>query len=79
MSNNFVCAKLVFDNDSSRSGGKDEITQRTAEPYALKEFKNRWYVMAKDSKDGNIKSFALDRHTNLDITKRNFESPKIYI
>lgn len=57
---------------------EDEITQRTAEPYALKEFKNRWYILAKDSKDGNIKSFALDRLTNLDITKRNFQSPKTY-
>lgn len=56
----------------------DEATQRVADPYALKEFKNRWYVLAKDSKDGNIKSFALDRLTNLDITKRNFESSTTY-
>ena len=56
----------------------DEISQRTAEPYALKEFKNRWYILAKDSKDGNIKSFALDRLTNLEITKRSFETPKTY-
>lgn len=57
---------------------EDEITQRTAEPYALKEFKNRWYILAKDSKDGNIKSFALDRLTNLEITNRTFESPRTY-
>jgi predicted DNA-binding transcriptional regulator YafY len=57
---------------------EDETTQRAVEPYALKEFKNRWYILAKDSKDGNIKSFALDRLTNLDITKRNFDSPKTY-
>lgn len=57
---------------------EDEITERVVEPYALKEFKNRWYVMAKDSKDGYIKSFALDRLTNLDITKRIFASPKTY-
>jgi proteasome accessory factor B len=57
---------------------EDEISQRTVEPYALKEFKNRWYILAKDSKDGNIKSFALDRLANLEITNRNFEFPKIY-
>lgn len=57
---------------------EDEISQRTVEPYALKEFKNRWYILAKDSKDGNIKSFALDRLTNLEITNRTFESPKTY-
>lgn len=57
---------------------EDEITHRAAEPYALKEFKNRWYLLAKDSKDGNIKSFALDRLTDLDIMKQGFESPDTY-
>ena len=53
-------------------------TKRTAEPYALKEFKNRWYVMAKDLKDGKVKSFALDRLSNLDITNERFEYPQNY-
>jgi predicted DNA-binding transcriptional regulator YafY len=57
---------------------EEEITTRTVEPYALKEFKNRWYVMAKDSKDGNVKSFALDRLSNLEISNRKFEYPKKY-
>ncbi len=34
-------------------------TIRKVEPYALKEFKNRWYVLAKDLKDNRVKSFAL--------------------
>src|SRR5690606_31500428 len=38
----------------------DELTKRNAEPYALKEFKNRWYVLANDLKDNQVKSFALD-------------------
>lgn len=56
----------------------EEISKRTAEPYAMKEFKNRWYVMARDLKDGNVKSFALDRLTNLEVTNRKFEYPKDY-
>ncbi len=55
---------------------EDEITQRTVEPYALKEFKNRWYVLSKDQKDNNIKSFALDRLTNLEITNQHFVFPE---
>lgn len=51
----------------------NSITQRTAEPYALKEFHNRWYVMANEQ--GKIKSFALDRLTNLEITKQAFKQP----
>ena len=57
---------------------EEEISKRTAEPYALKEFKNRWYVMAKERKDRNIKSFALDRLTDLEITNRKFEYPVTY-
>mgnify|MGYP003965739843 CR=1 FL=1 len=30
---------------------EDIISQRITEPYALKEYKNRWYVLAKDLKD----------------------------
>ncbi len=54
---------------------EDEISQRIAKPYALKEFKNRWYILANDLKDNKIKSFALDRLSNLEITKQTFMFP----
>jgi len=57
---------------------EDEVSKRIVEPYALKEFKNRWYIMAKDSKDSNIKSFALDRLTNLEISNKTFLYPDTY-
>ena len=57
---------------------EEELSQRIVEPYALKEFKNRWYVLAKDSKDNNIKSFALDRLTNLEITTQHYQYPDNY-
>ncbi len=57
---------------------EDEISQRNAEPYALKEFKNRWYIVAKDNKDDKIKSFALDRLSNLEITSIKFTYPANY-
>lgn len=57
---------------------EDNISQRITEPYALKEFRNRWYVIAKDLKDGNIKSFALDRLSNLEITNVAFLYPPNY-
>ncbi len=53
----------------------DELTQRTAEPYALKEFRNRWYVLANDLKDQEVKSFALDRLSDLEVTKKPFQFP----
>ena len=57
---------------------EEETSQRLVEPYALKEFKNRWYIMAKDSKDNNIKSFALDRLTNLEVTTQHYQYPDNY-
>ncbi|MCB9033153.1 MAG: WYL domain-containing protein [Chitinophagales bacterium] len=57
---------------------EEEIGQRLVEPYALKEFKNRWYIIAKDSKDNKIKSFALDRLTNLEITNLHYQYPDNY-
>ncbi|KAA3436728.1 helix-turn-helix transcriptional regulator [Rufibacter hautae] len=54
---------------------EEAVSNRAVEPYAMKEFKNRWYVIAKDSKDGNIKSFALDRLSDLEITNFSFVYP----
>ncbi|WP_225986852.1 YafY family protein [Rufibacter sp. LB8] len=57
---------------------EDNISYRTVEPYALKEFRNRWYIMANDEKDRKIKSFALDRITNLQIQAEVFKLPPHY-
>lgn len=54
---------------------EDKLTKRNVEPYALKEFRNRWYVLANDLKDNKVKSFALDRLSDLDITKKRFQFP----
>jgi len=54
----------------------DKFTQRVAEPYAVKEFKNRWYVLANDLKDNKVKSFAIDRLSDFEITKKHFQFPK---
>ena len=57
---------------------EEEFSQRLVEPLALKEFKNRWYIIAKDNKNIAIKTFALDRITNLEITSQKFVYPKDY-
>jgi predicted DNA-binding transcriptional regulator YafY len=54
---------------------EDEISTRVVEPYALKEFKNRWYILANDLKNNQVKSFALDRLSDLEITKKRFQLP----
>ncbi len=54
---------------------EEEASYRTVEPYALKEFNNRWYVLANDLKDKTVKSFALDRLSELEIAHRKFQLP----
>nr|WP_297307692.1 WYL domain-containing protein [uncultured Flavobacterium sp.] len=47
--------------------GKSSI--RKICPIAIKESKNRWYLLAKDLKDRIIKSFSLDRISKLELLK----------
>lgn len=53
---------------------EDKPTKRLVEPYTMKEFKNRWYLLANDLNDNQIKSFGLDRLTDLEITKKLFQA-----
>ncbi|MCB0540366.1 MAG: WYL domain-containing protein [Bacteroidetes bacterium] len=48
---------------------------RELRPLLLKEFKNRWYVIGEDE-NLEVKTFALDRMTELTITSKRFKSSK---
>lgn len=52
-----------------------EASSKTVEPLGLKEFKQRWYLVAKDVKDGSIKIYALDRITELVKTSQTYLYP----
>lgn len=56
---------------------EEHSSQRIVDPYVLKEFKNRWYILAKDSKDGQVKSFALDRLKGFEITNHPYQHSEI--
>jgi predicted DNA-binding transcriptional regulator YafY len=53
----------------------DEPKQRQVEPYALKESKGRWYLLAKDRKDHKVKTFGLDRIIDFQSTPSRFDYP----
>ena len=53
-------------------------TQRKVQPLALKEARYRYYLVAKDLKDNRIKTYGLDRITNLEITNLKFIFPENY-
>lgn len=49
---------------------------REIEPYSLKEFKGRWYLLSKDRNDKYVKTFALDRIKEVDITNQKYVLPQ---
>lgn len=51
---------------------EEEPENRTIEPYVLKEFANRWYILGYDATRKAIRSFALDRLSELEIHKDKF-------
>ena len=65
--------RLQFDHQSF---WQDRSSLRIVDPYGVKEYKRRWYLVAKDSKDGRIKTFGLDRISNLGYTHETFTYPK---
>lgn len=52
----------------------EKDTVRTLHPYLLKEYRNRWYVIGRDAEKNELKTFGLDRISNLTKTG-NFFSP----
>lgn len=60
----------------------ENISQkRVLEPYALKEFRNRWYLLAneEDGKEFRIKTFGLDRISDLEIHNKTFKKQNVDI
>lgn len=53
---------------------EEHASHRLVDPYVLKEFKNRWYIIANDSKDGHLKSFALDRLSQFEVTNYPYQN-----
>lgn len=55
-----------------------DASSRHVQPYALKEAKNQWYLLGKEMDDETVKSFALDRMSNPEATKKKFRYPEDY-
>lgn len=49
---------------------------RTVEPYALKEYRNRWYLVGKVPGEESVKCFGLDRIKDLEISTTGFDKQK---
>lgn len=52
--------------------------KKVLEPYAVKEFKNRWYLLAHEKNDEKyfLKTFSLDRISDLEVARSTFKPQK---
>ncbi len=56
----------------------DSVSERTVRPVAIKESRHRWYLIALDTKDDQIKNFGLDRISGLEVGTKKFKEIKDY-
>lgn len=56
----------------------DSVSERIVRPIAIKESRNRWYLLGQDTGDEKIKNFGLDRISALEILKKKFREIKNY-
>ena len=47
-------------------------SERLLHPYLLKEYRNRWYIIGKDADAGKIKTFGLDRISDISLREDAF-------
>lgn len=52
--------------------GWDKPFKRTLSPYFLKEYKNRWYLLATSQKEDKIKTYAFDRIKSMKVLDESF-------
>ena len=53
-----------------------DVSNRQLESYAIRLFKKRWYLIGKDLKDKQIKTFGIDRMSDLAIVNQKYTIPK---
>jgi len=61
---------------------REQSLPRRIEPYLLKEYQNRWYLLGINE-EGEVRSYGLDRITNIVVTTHTFDprkdlDPQIY-
>jgi predicted DNA-binding transcriptional regulator YafY len=56
----------------------EKITNYTLQPYLLKEYQYRWYLVAIDNATGNIRNFGIERLVNIEVLTAKFKPTKDY-
>ena len=57
---------------------RDESTTFDLEPYCVKLFKQRWYLVGRSAGFKHVRVYALDRIVDLALTDKRFKMPKTF-
>lgn len=78
--------RYYISNPESLNNGEISITHKNfthkksytfpVEPYCLKMFQKRWYLLGKSINDGKMRIYGLDRLENVELTTERFSMPK---
>ena len=55
-----------------------QAEHRVVEPLLLKEFKGRWYLIAQNINENNIRTFGLDRMNEIETLRQKFTKPNYF-
>lgn len=56
--------------------GEEQPTERLVDPYCVKLFNRRWYVLGRQRGIDQLRTFAFDRIKEYDVTALHFDLPK---
>lgn len=64
---------VSFNYEKFIVGAEKELETRSCNPYLLKEYRNRWYLIGWDLERRGFRTYGLDRISELSISQNNFE------
>jgi predicted DNA-binding transcriptional regulator YafY len=59
-----------------RKFNSEDSDRRKFDPYLLKEYRGRWYVIGRDHRSGDLRTYGLDRVVSLELGAKQFVRDK---
>jgi predicted DNA-binding transcriptional regulator YafY len=56
----------------------DKVKEYELHPYLLKEYRNRWYLVAVESQSKSIRTFGLERMEHIEVAEKKFTIAKAF-
>lgn len=71
-----ACKQVKEVDVAYQSFYKSYLENKTIQPYYVKEYEHRWYLIGVSKEHGALRTYALDRFRGVEITKKTFNDEK---